>query len=120
MSPTTRLARCRNHADATLQGGDGPVDRAPESSPPRVWVDYNKWGVAGGYGKVYLAPADAVDLPIATGSPETLPTYKHAFGDGRVVLRDGMVVRLMDLDGADQNRPRRGLLVRIGCSSGVS
>lgn len=76
----------------------GRSSETPESSLP-------KWGVAGGYGKVYLAPADAVDLPIAAGSPETLRAYKRAFGDARVVLRDGMVVRLMDLDGDDQNRP---------------
>jgi len=33
----------------------------PPPSAPRVWVDYNKWGVADGHGKVFLAAAEATE-----------------------------------------------------------
>lgn len=102
--PPSRIAEIQQ--TATLSN-DPMTDRGdpPQAAPPRVWVDYNKWGVAQGHGKVFLAPANATDLPLAEGPAEKIPTHKRAHGAEIVTLHEGMTVRLMDLDGDEHNRP---------------
>jgi len=76
-------------------------DRAAPK-PPRVWVDYNKWGVANGRGRVFLAPADTTELPLAQGAPLNDP---QAHSTETIALREGITVRLVDLDDDLNNRP---------------